>query len=88
MTSNTQTPFIGMPCTATTGSDQTACRVLEVKRNGKTVVVGWENYRGKLFKKTYSLRDNGNWILKGEHKNYTTLSLELGKAVNHMDRSF
>jgi hypothetical protein len=88
MNNNNQTPFIGMPCTKITGSDKTACRVLEVKRNGKTVIVGWENYAGKLFKSTYSLRDNGRWIRKGEHKNYVTLSLELGKAENHMDRSF
>ena len=88
MNNNTQTPYVGMPCTKITGSDKTACRVLEVKRNGKTVIVGWENYKGNLFKSTYTLRDNGRWIKKGEHKNYVTLSLQLGDANDYLNPSF
>lgn len=85
---NNQTPIVGMPCTKITGSDKTACKILEVKRNGKTVVVGHTNFAGNVFKTTYTLRDNGKWIKKGQHKNYVTLSLILGEAVDQLDRSF
>lgn len=93
MTNSNLTPHVGMICTQIVGSDKYGSKVLEVKRNGKTVIVGHTipkigDIPTRVIKKTYTLRDNGRWILKGQHKNYTTLSLVLGKSEDYKDREF
>lgn len=92
MNNNTQTPYVGMPCTRIVGSDKYGCSIKEIKRNGKTIIIGETiELRGGKTKEreiTYTLRDNGRWILKGEHKNYVTLSLQLGQAITSLDRGF
>jgi hypothetical protein len=93
-------PVVGMRCTKNYYTDRRVCTVVEVKSE-KTIVVKdnevkcGDYYDGSDYEIldelidnpiTFTLRNNGRWIRKGDEK--TGLSLTLNSEAHYVDPSF
>ena len=84
---NSITPTLGMICTMNTLDDAYPCVINQITGT-KEIQVAWIRKRGlKPLMKTYTLRNNGEWVRKGKTQN-SSLTLTLNNKKTKFNSEF